>query len=60
MVNELKAPFCELVVTGRRQMAMRADRGRTFARSHGHFDALPVSTEVHLLVGKTSETVAAV
>jgi hypothetical protein len=36
--NELKAPFGELVVTGRRQVAARADCGRTFARSHGHFD----------------------
>ena len=43
---ELKAPFGELVVTGRRQMAARADCGRTVARSHGHFDALLVGTEV--------------
>src|SRR3954447_10295129 len=58
--NELKAPFRELVVTGRRQMATRADCGRTLARSYGHFDALLVGTEVGLLVGKTSETMAAV
>ena len=38
--NELKAPFGELVVTGRRQMAARADCGRTLSRSHGYFDAL--------------------
>ena len=43
--NELKAPFRELVVTGRRQMATRADCGRTLARSYGHFDALLVGTE---------------
>jgi hypothetical protein len=36
--------FVELVVTGRRQMATRADCGRTLERSHGDFDALPVRT----------------
>jgi len=44
--EELKAPFGELVVTGRRQMAARADCGRTLSRSHGCFDALFVRTEV--------------
>src|SRR5580698_2790917 len=58
--NELKAPFGELVVTGRRQMAARADCGRTLARSHGHFDTLLVGTEVGVLVDKTPETMAAV
>jgi hypothetical protein len=58
--NELKAPFGELVVTGCRQMAARADCGRTLARSHSHFDALLVGTEVSILVNKASETVAAV
>ena len=58
--NELKAPFGELVVTGRRLMAARADCGRTLARSHGHFDALLVGTEVGVLVDKSSETMAAV
>src|SRR6266852_6333700 len=58
--NELKAPFGELVVAGRRQMAARADSGRTLARSHGHFDTLLVGTEVGVLVDKTSETMAAV
>jgi hypothetical protein len=57
---KLKAPFGELVVTGRRQMAARADCGRTLARSHGHFDTLLVGTEVGVLVDKTSETMAAV
>jgi len=55
-----KRPFGELVVTGRRQMALRADCGRTLARSHGHFDTLLVGTEVGVLVDKTSETMAAV
>jgi len=58
--NELKAPFGELVVTGRRQMAARADCSRTLARSHGHFDTLLVGTKVGVLVDKTSETMAAV
>ena len=58
--NELKAPFDEVVVTGRGQMAARADSGGTLPRSHGHFDALLVGTEVGVLVDKTSETMAAV
>ena len=58
--NELKSPFDELAVTGRRQMTARADWGRTLARSHGHFDTLLVGTEVGVLVDKTSETMAAV
>src|SRR5882757_8713916 len=43
----------KLVVTGRQQMAARADCGRTLARSHGHFDALLVGTEVGVLLDKT-------
>src|SRR5437868_12459938 len=58
--NELKAPLGELIVTGLRQMAARADCGRTLAGSHDHFDTLLVSTEVGVLVDKTSETMAAV
>jgi hypothetical protein len=58
--NELKAPFDEVVVTGRRQMAARADCGRTLARPHGHFDALLVGTEVGVLVDKAPETMASV
>jgi hypothetical protein len=41
--KELKAPFGELAVTGRRQNDARADCGRTFARWCGHFDALFVA-----------------
>ncbi len=58
--NELKPAFGELVVTGRRQMAARADCGRTLSGSHGDFDALLVGTEVGVLVDKTPEMVAAV
>ena len=58
--NELKAPFAELVVTGRREVATRADCRRTHARSYGHFEALLIGTEVRVLVDKTPETMAAV
>ena len=58
--NELEAPFAELIVTGRRQMAGRANYGRTLARPYGHFEALLVGTEVGVLVDKTPETMAAV
>ena len=58
--NELKAPFGKLVVTGRGQMATRADCGRTLARSHDHFDTLLVGAEVGVLVDKTSEAMAVV
>ena len=54
--NELKAPFGELVVTGRRQMAARADCGRTLARTHGQFDTLLAGTLMGVLVDKASET----
>jgi len=58
--NELKAPSGELVVTGCRQMAARADCGRTLAGLHGRFDTLLVGAEVGALIDKTSETMAAV
>jgi hypothetical protein len=58
--NELKTSFRELVVAGRRQMAARADYGRTFARSQDHFDAFLVGTEPGVLIDKTSKTMAAV
>jgi hypothetical protein len=58
--DELKASLGELVITGRRQMAMRANCGRTFAWSHGHFNALLVGTEVGSLVDKTPERMAVV
>jgi hypothetical protein len=56
--DELEAPLRELVVSGRRQMAARADRGRT--RSQDYFDAPLVGTETGVLIDKTSETMAAV
>src|SRR5215471_4807496 len=52
---KLKPPFRELVVAGCRQMAARADCGRTFARSQDHFDALLVGTETGVLIDKTSK-----
>src|SRR5215831_3925341 len=45
---------------GAGKMAPRADCGRTFARSQGHFDASLVATETGVLIDKTSETMAAV
>jgi hypothetical protein len=58
--DELKAPFGELVVTGCRQMATRADCGRTLVRSYGHSEALFVGAEAGALVYKTPEAIAAV
>ena len=58
--NELVAPFSELVVSGRRQMAARADCRRTSARSHDHFDAPLVGAETGVLIDKPSEMAAAV
>src|SRR5262244_233036 len=58
--NEFKTSFRELVVAGCRQMAARADCGRTFARSQDHFDALLVGTETGVLIDKTSKTMTAV
>ena len=55
MSGHVPLPFGELVVTGRRQMAARADRGRSVARSHGDFDALLGGTEIGELVDKTQE-----
>jgi len=45
-----KAPFGELVVAGCREMATRADCGRTLSRSHGHFDVLFIGPEVRVLI----------
>jgi hypothetical protein len=58
--NELKAPFGELVVPGRRQMAARTDRGGSLARPHHDLDTLLVWTEAVVLVDKSLEAVAAV
>ena len=44
----------------RRQMAPRADCGRTFTRSQDHFDVLLVGTQTGVLIDRTSETMAAV
>ena len=54
-VDELKAPFRELVVTGRGQMAARAHCGRTLTQPYGHFDTLFVGAEFRVLVDKTRE-----
>jgi hypothetical protein len=58
--DELEAALVELVVTGRRQAAARADRGRSLARPHGKFDALVVRTEACAMIDKSAEAMAAV
>jgi hypothetical protein len=57
--DELKTPLGELIETWRREVATRAQRGRTFARSQDHFDTFLVVTEPGVLIDKTSETMAA-
>jgi len=64
-LSALTRPMCEPLPDmvqdlWRRQMAARADRGRTFARSQDHFDAPLVGTETGVLIDKTSEVMAAV
>jgi len=40
-------------------LAARADYCRTAARPHDYFDAVAVGTETGVLIGKTSESMAA-
>src|SRR6185369_4209960 len=49
--DKLKAPFDELVVTGRRLMAARADRDRTLARACGNLDRIVISSMVGVVSG---------
>jgi hypothetical protein len=55
-----KAPFGELVVTGRRLLAARADRERTLARAYGNLDTLLVGTEAGTLVNESPKMMATV
>jgi nucleoside-diphosphate-sugar epimerase len=48
------------LVTGRRQMAARADCVRTLARSHGHFDTLLVGAKAGMVINKRTVVVAAI
>jgi hypothetical protein len=52
--NELKAPFGELVVTGRRQMAARADCGEPLRGRTATSMLFLIGTEVGVVVDKTS------
>jgi hypothetical protein len=58
--NELKTPFCELLVTGRGLMAARTDRGGRLARPHEDLDTLAVGGESSPMVDKPPEPMAAV
>jgi len=58
--DEFVAPFGELIITGRRLMATGTNRRRTFARTHGDFDALVIRTEAGLLINKAPEMMTAV
>jgi hypothetical protein len=58
--DELKTPLGELVVTGRRVMATRADRGGALPWPHQHFDALVVGTEASPMVDESAKAVTAV
>jgi hypothetical protein len=53
-------PFRELIVAGRRLMATGTNRCRTFARTHGDFDAFVIGTEAGMLVNEAPEMMAAV
>jgi len=58
--DELETPLGELVVTGRRMMAARTDRGRTLARPHCDFDALFVRTKAGMPINEPPEMMAVV
>src|SRR6478672_959441 len=58
LVFKIRTPRVD--VKSGRQVAARADCGRTLARLHGDFDTLLVGAEVGVLVDKTSETMAVV
>jgi hypothetical protein len=58
--SEFVTPSRELIVTGRRLMATGTDSPRTFAWTHGDFDALVIGSEAGMLVNKAPEMMAAV
>jgi hypothetical protein len=58
--NELETAPGELIVSGGRLMAARTNRRRTFARTHGDFDALVIGTETGLLLNESRKVVATV
>jgi hypothetical protein len=58
--DEVVTPFRELIVTGCWLMATGTNRRRTFARSHGDFDAFVIGTEAGMLVNEPPEMMTAV
>jgi hypothetical protein len=58
--NELETALGELIVSGGRLMAARTNRRRTFARTHGDFDALVIGTETGLLINESRKVAATV
>jgi len=54
--NELETALGELIVSGGRLMAARTNRRRTFARTHGDFDALVIGTETGLLINESRKS----
>jgi hypothetical protein len=58
--NEFEAPLNELILSGSRLVAARADCGRTLARAHQNFDTLFVRTKACVLVDKASMPVTSV
>ena len=58
--NELKTPFGELIVTGRRSMAARTNGRRTLPRTHRDLDALMVGTEAGVVINESPEVAVAV
>src|SRR6266852_2127433 len=58
--EELKTSLGELIVTGRRLMAARADRARALAGPHRYLDTLVVRTEAVVMIDKSSKAVTTV
>jgi hypothetical protein len=58
--NELKAPFGELIVSGRQLVAAGTNCPRSSARTHVDFDALVIGTETGVLINESRKVVATV
>ena len=58
--DEFVTPLSKLVVAARRVMATGTNRRRTFAWTHGDFDAFVIGTEAGMLVNEAPEMMAVV
>jgi len=58
--NELETPLGEIIVSRPRLMAARTNRLRTFARTHGDFDAPVIGSEPGLMVDEAGKAVATI